>query len=44
VRLTTADGIEIVLPAGVADGDEISVDAGHFRAVLTVRVNLTRRT
>jgi curved DNA-binding protein CbpA len=41
LTLATADGIAIVLPAGLADGDQIRVPVADGRAVLTVRVNLT---
>jgi curved DNA-binding protein CbpA len=44
LTLTTTNGIAIVLPAGLADGDEISVPVADGRAVLTVRVNFTRKT
>jgi curved DNA-binding protein CbpA len=37
----TTRGLAIVLPAGLADGDQITIAAGGVRAVLTVRVNLT---
>lgn len=39
LKLTAAQGIVIVLPAGVRDGDHIIVTAGHSTTVLTVRVN-----
>ena len=41
LRLTTANGNTIVLPAGVADGDQITVTFPEGRAVLTVRVNFS---
>jgi len=44
LTLTTADGIAIVLPAGLADGDQLSVPVADGRAVLTVRVNFARKT
>jgi hypothetical protein len=44
LTLTTADGIAIVLPAGLADGDRISVPVADGRAVLTVRINFARKT
>ena len=44
LTLTTANGIAIVLPAGLADGDQISVPVPGGRAVLTVRVNFTLKT
>lgn len=40
LTLTTTDGLTIVLPAGLADGDQISIAAAEGRAVLTVRVNV----
>jgi curved DNA-binding protein CbpA len=39
LALTTTDGMTMVLPAGLADGDQISIVAPDGRAVLTVRVN-----
>ena len=44
LTLTTRDGMTIVLPAGVADGDQITIAVPEGRAVLTVRVNLARKT
>jgi curved DNA-binding protein CbpA len=44
LTLTTADGIAIVLPAGVAEGDQVTFGIGDVRAVLTVRVNSARKT
>ena len=44
LTLTTANGIAIVLPAGLADGDQISVLVPDGRAVLTLRINFTLRT
>lgn len=44
LTLTSADGIAIVLPAGLADGDQISLPVPDGRAVLTVRVNFNLRT
>jgi DnaJ domain len=44
LTLTTANGIAIVLPTGLADGDQISVPVANCRAVLTVRVNFTLKT
>jgi hypothetical protein len=32
-----------VLPAGLADGDEITIAAGDVRAVLTIRVTSSER-
>ena len=43
LTLTTIDGIAIVLPAGLADGDQLTIAAGDVRAVLTVRVNFAER-
>ena len=40
----TTNGMTIALPAGVADGDQISIAAPEGRAVLTVRVNFARKT
>ena len=42
--LTTSDGTVIVLPAGLSDGDQIILADGGVGAVLTVRVNVTRKT
>ncbi len=44
LTLTTTGGITIVLPAGLADGDQITIAAPEGRAVLTVRVNFARKT
>jgi curved DNA-binding protein CbpA len=44
LTLTTTNGIKIVLPAGFADGDQITVSFPNGRAVLTVRVNSTLKT
>jgi curved DNA-binding protein CbpA len=41
LTLSNADGISLVLPAGVADGDQVIIEIGAARAVLTVRINLT---
>jgi curved DNA-binding protein CbpA len=41
LTLTTTNGIKIVLPAGLADGDRINVTFPDGRAVLTVRVKPT---
>jgi sugar (pentulose or hexulose) kinase len=38
LTLTTADGISFALPAGVADDDQVVVELGTVRAVLTVRL------
>jgi curved DNA-binding protein CbpA len=43
LALCTAGGVPVVLPVGVADGDVITIEIGGVRAVLTVRVNLTRK-
>jgi hypothetical protein len=39
LMLTTSTGLAIVLPAGVADGDQVAFTVPEGRAVLTVRVN-----
>jgi hypothetical protein len=44
LMLTTANGMTIVLPAGLADGDQITIAMPEGRAVLTVRVNVARKT
>jgi curved DNA-binding protein CbpA len=44
LTLATGDGSAIVLPAGLADGDQISVPVADGVAVLTVRVNFTLKT
>jgi hypothetical protein len=44
LTLTTANGMTIVLPAGLADGDQITIAVPEGRAVLTVRVNAARKT
>ncbi len=44
LTLTTTGGITIVLPAGLADGDQITIAVPEGRAVLTVRVNFARKT
>ena len=44
LTLTATNGIAIVLPAGVAAGDRITVVVSDVRAVLTVRVNSARKT
>jgi curved DNA-binding protein CbpA len=41
LTLSTRNGISLVLPAGVADGDQVTVEIGHTRAVLTVRIGPT---
>ena len=44
LTLTTTNGIAVVLPAGLADGDQVILAAGDVRAVLTVWVNFARKT
>jgi curved DNA-binding protein CbpA len=44
LALSTADGIAIVLPAGVGDGDRVIFAVGDVGAVLTIRVNGARKT
>lgn len=44
LKLTTTNGVTIVLPAGLADGDELAVAVPDGWAVLTVRVNFARKT
>ena len=44
LTLTTTNGMTIVLPAGLADGDQITIAVPAGRAVLTVRVNAARNT
>jgi curved DNA-binding protein CbpA len=44
LTLATTDGMTIVLPAGIADGDQITIAVPEGRAVLTVRVNVARKT
>jgi curved DNA-binding protein CbpA len=44
LTLTTTNGMTIVLPAGLADGDQITIAVPDGRAVLTVRVNVARKT
>lgn len=44
LTLTTTTGMTIVLPAGLADGDQITIAVPEGRAVLTVRVNAARKT
>lgn len=39
LTLTTTTGMTFTLPAGLADGDEITIAAPAGRAVLIVRVN-----
>jgi hypothetical protein len=44
LTLTTHDGLTIVLPAGLADGDQISVAVPRGTALLTIRFNFARKT
>jgi curved DNA-binding protein CbpA len=44
LTLTTAGGIALVLPAGVAEGDRVTIGIGDVRVTLTVRVNFARKT
>ena len=44
LTITATNGATIVLPAGLADGDRITIAVPDGRAVLTVRVNFARRT
>ena len=44
LTLTTTNGITIVLPAGVTNGDQIAIAVPEGRAVLTVHVNFARKT
>ena len=44
LALTTTSGTTIVLPAGLAHGDRITIAVPGGRAVLTVRVNVARKT
>jgi curved DNA-binding protein CbpA len=44
LTLTSTAGMTIVLPAGIADGDQIAIAVPEGRAVLTVRVNVARKT
>lgn len=39
LTLTTTHGFVIVLPAGVRDGDEITLTVGEDTVLLTIRVN-----
>jgi curved DNA-binding protein CbpA len=41
LTLSALNGLSIVLPAEVAEGDQVSIEIGHIRAVLTVRINST---
>jgi curved DNA-binding protein CbpA len=44
LALTTSNGLAIVLPVGVADGDQVVFTVPEGRAVLTVRVDFTQKT
>jgi hypothetical protein len=44
LTLTTTNGATVVLPAGLADGDQITIAVPEGRAVLTVHVNWVRKT
>jgi curved DNA-binding protein CbpA len=44
LTLTTPDGMSIVLPVGVADGDEITIAMREGPAALTIHVNFARKT
>ena len=44
LTLTTTNGMTIVLPAGLADGDQITIAVPEGWAVLTVRVSVARKT
>jgi predicted FMN-binding regulatory protein PaiB len=44
LALTATDGMTIVLPAGLANGDQITIALAEGRAVLIVRVNAARKT
>ena len=44
LTLTAINGITMVLPAGLSDGDQITIAVPEGRAVLTVRVNFARKT
>ncbi|MDQ6731424.1 MAG: hypothetical protein M3022_14335 [Actinomycetota bacterium] len=39
LTLIDSDGVVIVLPAGVCDGDEVTLTAGPDAMLLAVRVN-----
>jgi curved DNA-binding protein CbpA len=43
LTFTTAGGLALVLPAGVAEGDQVTIGIGDVRAALTIRVNSARR-
>jgi curved DNA-binding protein CbpA len=43
LTLATTNGMTIVLPAGLADGDQITIAVPEGQAVLTVRVNVARK-
>ena len=44
LTLTASNGSAIMLPAGVADGDQVTFGVGEVRVVLTVCVNFARKT
>jgi hypothetical protein len=44
LAVTATDGMTIVLPAGLAAGDQITIAVPEGRAVLTVRVKAARKT
>jgi hypothetical protein len=44
LTLTTANGLAIVIPAGLADGDQVTIAAGDVPLILTVRVNFRAKT
>ena len=44
LTLTTIGGITILLPGGLADGDQITIVVPGGWALLTVRVNFARKT
>jgi DnaJ domain len=44
LTITAADGLAIVLPAGVGDGDQVTFTVGEETAVLTIRVDSRQKT
>ena len=44
LTLTATSGMTIVLPAGLADGDQVTIAVPEGWAVLTVRVRVARKT
>ena len=44
LTLTTTNGMTIVLPAGLADGDQITIAVPEGWAVLAVRVSVAQKT